>query len=86
SAALNIAKNPVQLLHAIRSVMPQERFHSKVTLEGGYGKNGDAHDQHFIDTSQRMQREFERRYGVNSPKTPPGGGGPGPGPGPGPGG
>lgn len=65
---LMIAKNPVQLLHAIRSAMPQERFHSNVTLEGGGSKNGAAHDEKFIHASNEFESEIKKTFfpGVDS--------------------
>jgi hypothetical protein len=57
-----IAKNPVQLLHAIRSAMPKERFHGKVTLEGGYGKDGNDHDVSFIAASKSFESDMVDKY------------------------
>ncbi len=59
---LMMARSPVQLLHAIRSVMPQERFHSHVTLEGGGDRSGAEHDAPFIASSTSFENELRKKF------------------------
>lgn len=69
---LLMVKNPVQVLHAIRSAMPQERFHSKVTLEGGGGKDGEEHDAKFVSASSEFENELRKKFFPRVAPTPPG--------------
>ena len=50
--------SPVRLLNYYRTRTPDQRFNANVKLEGGMGKDGDAHDAWFIARSE----EFEAHH------------------------
>lgn len=50
--------SPVRLLNYYRTRTPNQQFNANVKLEGGLGKDGDAHDAWFIARSD----EFETYY------------------------
>ncbi|MEO2091574.1 MAG: hypothetical protein ABGY75_19130 [Gemmataceae bacterium] len=53
--------SPVRLLNYYRTRTPDQRFNEKVTLEGGMGKDGDAHDAWFVARNAEFEAHLLTR-------------------------